>query len=53
MCLGLKRTSDDAFEYNGIILKNTKEKELLGVMIDDNLNFNSHIKRIFKIALPK
>ena len=41
----MKQTSDDIFEYNGIILKNTnlkKKKELLGVITiikDESQNF--------------
>ena len=43
---------DDLFEYNAIILMNTAEKELLGVIIEKNLNFNSNIK-MCKIAVLK
>ena len=39
---------NDAF-----ILKNSKEKELLGVVINSNLNLNSHIKSAKKRALKK
>lgn len=43
-CLVSKRTSDDVFEHNVIIFGNTnKEKEQLGVIKNNNLNFNGHI----------
>ena len=50
---GSKRTLDNVFEYNGIIIKNTKEKKLLGVIIDNNRNFNSHIKGMCKVEAQK
>ena len=50
---GSKRTLDNVSEYNGIIIKNTKEKKLLGVIIDNNRNFNSHIKRMCKVEAQK
>lgn len=41
---GSKRTLDNVSEYNGIIIKNTKEKKPLGKTIGNNPNFNIHIK---------
>ena len=39
--------------YNCIILRKTKENELLGAMINNNLYFSSHIKWMHKISDQK
>ena len=53
MDVGSKRTLNNVFEYNGIIIKNTKVKKLLGLIIDNNLNVNSYLKRMCKIEAQK
>ena len=53
MCLGSRQTLDNVFTYNGIILKNTIEKEISNVIMDNNLNFNRHLIRMLKIAAQK
>ena len=53
MDVGSKRTLNNIFEYNGIIIKNTKVKKLLGLIIDNNLNVNSYLKRMCKIEAQK
>ena len=49
MCIG-RNCADDAFLHNGKKFKNSKEETILGVIIDNKLSFDSHIKRICKKA---
>ena len=52
MCLGSRQTLD-IFAFNGIILKNAIEKEMLDLIMDSNLNFNKHLIRMLKITAQK
>ena len=52
MCLG-KDTGNETFIFKGLVMKNSKEQKILGVMIDNKLNFKSHIKNLCKKALPE
>ena len=49
MCIG-RNCADDAFLHNGKKFKNSKEETILGVIIDNKLSFDSHIKRLCKQA---
>ena len=49
MCIG-KNCADGTFLHNGKKFRNSKEEIILGVIIDNKLSFDSHIKRICKKA---
>ena len=42
MCLG-NNTENEAFLFHNIFMENSKEQKLLGVTIDNKLNFKSQI----------
>ena len=46
MCLGKNLDDNEVLNFNNLIIKSSKEVEILGVMTDKNLNFNSHIMSI-------
>ena len=52
MCLG-KNTEEETFTFNEIVMKNSKEEKILGVIIDNKLSFKSHIKELCKKASQK
>ena len=37
---------NEVLNFNNLIIKSSKEVEILGIKIDNNLNFNNHIKSI-------
>ena len=41
-----RNTENDKFEFGNLILENSKEDVVLGVMIDNKLTFDGHIKNI-------
>ena len=45
MCIG-RNTENDKFEFNNLLLENSKEEVVLGDTIDKKLTFDSHIKKI-------
>ena len=49
MCLG-DNTEDETFLFHNILMANSKEQKILGVIIDSKLNFKSHISEICKKA---
>ena len=49
MCIG-RNTDNDKFEFDKLLLENSKEEVVLGVTIDNKLPFNSHIKNISRKA---
>ena len=51
--LGSKTALNMCLWYNDIIIKNTEVKKLLGVILDNNLNVNSDLKRLCKIQTQK
>ena len=51
MCLG-KDTGNETFNFNGLVWRTTKSKEL-GVTIDNDLTFKSYIKNLWKKASQK
>ena len=44
MFLGLKKNQNLALAINGNVIANSDEVKLLGVTIDSQLNFKSHVK---------
>ena len=52
MCIG-RNTDNDKFEFDKLLLENSKEEVVLGVTIDNKLPFNSHIKNICRKAGQK
>ena len=42
--LGGNKAGDDKIVFNGVELKTSNEEKLLGVIIDNNLSFDVHIK---------
>ena len=49
MCIG-RNTENYKFEFDNLILVNSKEEVVLGVTIDNTLTFDSHIKNICRKA---
>ena len=45
MCLG-NNTEDETFLFHNILMVNSKEQKILGVIIDNKLNFKSHVSEI-------
>ena len=52
MCIG-KDTRNEAFIFKGLVMKNSKEQNILGVTIDNKLTFKSYIKNLCKKASQK
>ena len=50
MCLGKNLDDNEVLNFNNLIIKSSKEVEILGIKIDKKLNFNSHIKSICREA---
>ena len=49
-----KETDDvETLNLNDLVINNSKEAEILGVMLDRNLNFYTHIKNTCRIAGQK
>ena len=47
VCLG-NNTGNDTFLFHNILMENSKEQKTLGVIIDNKLNFKSHISDLCK-----
>ena len=52
MCLG-NNTENETFLFHNILMRNSKEQKILGVTIENNLNFKSHISELCKRASQK
>ena len=52
ICLG-QNTVNEAFVYDNIEMKNSKEEKILGVIINNLLRFKSHAKNLSKKASQK
>ena len=52
MCLG-NNTENEIFLFHNILMKNRKEQNILGVIIDNKLNFKSHINEFCKKTSQK
>ena len=48
-----KNTENQTFFFNKILMENSKEQKILGVTIDNKLNFKSHINEFCKKASQK
>ena len=53
MCLGKNLDDDEVLNFNNLTVKSSKEVEIFGVKIDNNLSFNNHIKSIYRKAGQK
>ena len=49
MCFG-RNTGNETFVFKNKIMKNSYEQEILGIIIDNKLNFKSHIRNLCKTA---
>ena len=52
MCLR-KDTANETFIFKHLVIKNSKEQKILGVIIDSKLSFKTHTKQLFKKASHK
>ena len=52
MCLG-KDTRNETFIFKSLVIKNSKDQKILGVIIENKLTFKSHIKNLCKKASQK
>ena len=52
MCLE-NNTENETFLFFNILMENSKEQIILGVTIDNKLNFKSHISELCKRLLRK
>ena len=52
MCLG-NNTESETFLFHNILMENSKEQKILGVIIDNKLNFKSHISELCKKVSQK
>ena len=53
MCTGQKIDDAETLNFNNFVLKNSKEVEILGITLDRNMNFHTHIKNICRKAGQK
>ena len=44
MCIGQKIDDAENLQFNGLRIENSKEVEILGITLDRNMNFHTHIK---------
>ena len=47
ICLG-NNTENETFLFHNIPMENSKEQKILGVIIDNKLNFKSHLSEMCK-----
>ena len=53
MCIGQKIDDAETLNFNNLAIKNSKEVEILGITLDRNMNFHTHIKNICRKAGQK
>ena len=53
MCLGKNLDDNEVLNFNNITINSSNEVEILGIKIDNNLNFSNHIKSICRKAGQK
>ena len=46
MCIGKNVTDSELFNFNDQILRNCREVDILGIILDRNSNFKSHTKKL-------
>ena len=52
-CLGKNLNNNKVLNINNLTIKKSREVEILGIKIDNDLNFNNHIKSICRKAGQK
>ena len=52
MCLG-NNTENNTFLFHNILMENRREQKILGVIIENKLNFKSHMSELWKKASQK
>ena len=52
LCLG-KDTENETFIFNNFIFNNSNEEKILGIALDKELTFKTHIKILHKKAAQK
>ena len=50
MCLGKHLDNIEVLNFNNLTIKSSKRVEILGINIDNNLNFSNHIKQESRLA---
>ena len=50
MCIGQKTDDAETLNFNDLTRKNSKEVEILGITLDRNMNWHTHIKNICRKA---
>ena len=53
MCIDQKIDDTETLNFNNLAIKNSKEVEILGITLDRNMNFHTHVKNIFRKAGQK
>ena len=53
MCIGQNVDDAETLNFNNLAIKNSKEVEILGITLDRNMNFYTHIKNICRKAGQK
>ena len=53
ICIGQKIDDAETLNFNNFVIKNSKEVEILGITLDRNMNFHTHIKNICRKAGQK
>ena len=51
--LGKDIDDTETLSFNGLVLKNSREVEILGITLDRSMDFNTHIKNIYRKAGQK
>ena len=53
MCIGQKIDNAETLNLNNFVIKNSREVEILGIKLDRNMKFHTHIKNICRKACQK
>ena len=53
ICTGQKIDDAETLNFNNLAIKNSKKVEILGITLDRNMNFHTHIKNICRKAGQK
>ena len=53
MCIDQKIDDTETLNFNNLAIKNSKEVEILGITLNRNMNFHTHVKNIFRKAGQK
>ena len=52
ICIG-RDGETETFTFKDVYCKNSKEKVILGIAVDNKLNFDSHIRKLYKTSGQK